>query len=62
MSDKVSFRYDTKKIAALKDLAYLERKRTSQIIREALDDRLGIGSSDEEINPSSKTGHTSAPK
>ena len=62
MSDKVSFRYDTKKIAALKDLAYLERKRTSQIIREALDDRLGIGSSDEKINPSSKTGHTSAPK
>jgi hypothetical protein len=42
MSDKVSFRYDTKKIAALKELAYLERKRTSQIIREALDARLGF--------------------
>ena len=62
MSDKVSFRYDTRKIAALKDLAYLERKRTSQIIREALDDRLGFGSLDDETSPSSKTGHTSSQK
>ena len=42
MSDKVSFRYDKEKVAALKELAYLERKRTSQIIREALDARLGF--------------------
>jgi hypothetical protein len=40
--NRVTFRYDRKKIEALKSLAYLERKKASQIIREALDMRLGL--------------------
>lgn len=41
MSDnRLTFRYDLKKIKALRLLAELEKKKTSQIIREALDDRL----------------------
>jgi hypothetical protein len=41
MSDnRITFRYEQKKIEALKLLAELERKKASQIIREALDQRL----------------------
>lgn len=41
MSDnRLTFRYEHRKIKILKDLAYLERKKASQIIREALDQRL----------------------
>ena len=43
MSDnRLTFRYDTKKIEILKQIAFLERKKASQIIREALDERLNF--------------------
>jgi len=38
--NRLTFRYDLKKIKALRLLADLEQKKASQIIREALDDRL----------------------
>jgi len=40
--NRLTFRYEARKIEILKQIAFLERKKASQIIREALDERLNF--------------------
>jgi hypothetical protein len=44
----ITFRYPRRKIDALKELAYLERKTASRLIQEAVDLRLNLDGTNED--------------